>query len=223
MQITEVSLPVRSVEEWGEFFGGPMGLIVERNGGRTSVRVGTTVIDFRVDEQQVGDHHLAFSIPDAQFDAAKEWLARWARVLSLDGADEFECSPAWNAHSIYFDGPERSVLELIARRDLPHGDPGPFTGSAIVGVSEVGITVTDVPATAAALAHTASVEPYGAAAGDTFAPVGTTEGLLVLVSAGRTWFPTADRTSGASAISIGAEGGTPGTYRIGPSTLSMHA
>ncbi|AMM19347.1 hypothetical protein AX769_03375 [Frondihabitans sp. PAMC 28766] len=221
MRITHVSLPVRAADEWLAFFSDVLGAPRARPDASPTVHVGTSTVDFRQDAGQQGDHHLAFAIPEAQLDEAKEWLDRRAALLLVDGADEVECSPAWDAHSVYFDGPDGSVLEFIARRALPHGVPGPFTASDIVDVSEVGMTAPSVPATARDLSTSAGVGPYGGEPGPTFAPVGTVEGLLILVAEGRTWFPTDDRTAAASAIAVHAVGGRPGRYGIGGSTLIL--
>jgi hypothetical protein len=136
-------------------------------------------------------------------------------LLGTPEADEFECSPAWNAHSLYFTGHDRSVLELIIRRGLDNATGGPFTSADLLSVSEVGVVVPDVAAMAACLNDDAEVAPYGGAVGSTFRPVGDVEGLLILVTPGRTWFPTADRVAAESPVAITATGGRPGTYPLG--------
>jgi catechol 2,3-dioxygenase-like lactoylglutathione lyase family enzyme len=66
-----------------------------------------------------GDQHYAFLIDDARFDAARVFLEAGPGLLSDGDRTEFEAQAAWNARSLYFPGPDRSVLEVIARRDLP--------------------------------------------------------------------------------------------------------
>lgn len=222
MQITRVSLPVRSVATWIDFFNQRLQLCEGGGGTSSSVQVGSTLAEFRHDASQTGVHHLALTIPESKFEQAKLWIGERTTVLALDGADEFECSAAWNAHSVYFDGPDGSVLELIARRDLPHGQKGEFTSADLLAVSEVGVAVPSVPESAAALAIAAALHPYGAVPGETFGPVGTTEGLLILVTEGRAWFPTTNRFTASGRIHIEATGHMPGRYIVGSSTLTIH-
>ena len=216
MKITEVSVRVRSALEAGEFYADALGLAVVRTPGAATVTVGTTRLELVEDPAADGDHHFAITIPSNKFDEAKEWIERRAVLLGTPDADEFECSPAWNARSVYFAGPDRSVLELIIRRDLRNATDGPFTSADLLCLSEIGVAVPGVPALAAALGEAAGVAPYGGAPGDTFAPVGDADGLLILVETDRTWFPTTDRVARETPVSVTASGGRAGTYPLGP-------
>lgn len=221
MRITRVSLPVRSASLWFDFFNQRLQLAEGGGGKSPSIQLGSTRVEFRQDDGQIGDHHLAFTIPEAKFGQAKHWIEQRTTVLFRDGADEFECSPAWNAHSVYFEGPDGAVLELIARRELPPGQTGEFTSASLLAVSEVGVAVASVPESAAALATSAELHAYTEPPDETFGAVGTTEGLLVLVAEGRTWFPTTDRTAADGHIGIDATGHKPGRYFVGSSTLTI--
>ncbi|PYI69782.1 hypothetical protein CVV68_01350 [Arthrobacter livingstonensis] len=221
MKITRVSLPVRSASLWFDFFNQRLQLAEGRGDMSPSIQLGSTRVEFRQDDGQIGDHHLAFTIPEAKFGQAKRWIGERTTVLSRDGADEFECSPAWNAHSVYFEGPDGAVLELIARRELPPGQTGEFTSASLLAVSEVGVAVSSVPESASALATSAELHPYTESPDETFGAVGTTEGLLILVVEGRTWFPTSDKIAAYGRIDIDATGHNPGRYLVGSSTLTI--
>lgn len=95
----------------------------------------------------------------------------------------------WNCRSLYFEDPDRNVLEFIIRRDLPNDASGVFGGGDILGVSEVGVPVADVAAFRDAARAVLALEPYGQG-GATFRPVGDVSGLLIVVKRGRVWFPT---------------------------------
>ena len=179
------------------------------------VTVGATRLELIEDRAAEGDHHFAITIPSDKFVEAKKWITGRTGLLGVDGADEFECSPTWNAHSLYFSGPDRSVVEFIVRRDLATATTGPFTSADLLYLSEVGVAVPDVLTTVAMLHDDADVAPYGGPPDADFAPVGDTDGLLILVAPGRTWFPTAERVARESQLWITAIGGRPGDYMLG--------
>ena len=216
MQITNVSVRVRNALEASEFYAGVLGLdVVAYESNVVVVTLGTTRLELIEDPKADGDHHFAITIPSNKFDKAKTWIQQRTVLLGTSETDEFECPPAWNAHSLYFTGHDRSVLELIIRRDLDNPAVGPFTSADLLCISEVGVAVTDIPAMVATLTHDTKIAQYGDAQGNTFAPVGDVEGMLILVSPGRTWFPTTNRLVGEHPIFITAIGGRPGTYSLG--------
>jgi len=215
MKITNVSVRVRNAVDAAGFYADVLGLTVERKPDLVAVTVGATRLELVEDPATEGDHHFAITIPSNKFLAAKKWILERTVLLGMSGADEFECAPAWNARSLYFAGPDRSVLEFIVRRGLANTTTGPFTSADLLCVSEVGLAVPDVPALAATLDNDAGVAAYGYAPGDDFAPVGDTDGLLILVTPGRAWFPIADRVARESPIAITAAGGRPGSYALG--------
>ncbi|MEC5181583.1 VOC family protein [Arthrobacter sp. CG_A4] len=215
MKITKVSARVRNARGAADFYASVLGVGVDRAPNAVSVTIGATRLVLVEDPAAEGDHHFAITVPSNKFDRAKTWIQQRAVLLGTSDADEFECSPAWNARSLYFTGHDRSVLELIIRRDLDNATAGPFTSTDLLCVSEVGVAAADVPPVAATLIDDADVAPYGDAAGSTFRPIGDADGLLIVVTPGRPWFPTTDRTAQESPVSITAVGGRPGTYRLG--------
>lgn len=216
MQITNLSVHVRNVLEAGEFYAGVLGLdIVAHESNVVVVTLGTTRLELIEDPAADGDHHFAITIPSNKFDNAKRWIQQRTVLLKTSETDEFECPPAWNSHSLYFTGHDRSVLELIIRRDLDNSAAGPFTSADLLCISEVGVAVTDIPAAVATLTGDTKNVPYGDAQDRAFVPVGDVNGMLILVAPGRTWFPTADRSARENPVSITATGGRPGTYSLG--------
>jgi catechol-2,3-dioxygenase len=189
VRIDAVRLRVADLVGAERLFGGLLDLPVTRVATELHVQVGRTRLLLTEGRDGTdGAHHLAFDVPAGVFAAHRDWLAARVPLLAnRDGATEFEGPPGWNSRSVYFEGPDRMILELIARRNR--------SGSAIDAVpglesiSEVGIAVADVPATMAALGREHGLEPYQGVT-DEFAPVGDEEGLLILVSEGRPWYPT---------------------------------
>lgn len=222
MKITEVTVDLRSTDAAEEFYNSVLGLPVRRGEGAVAVQVGRSRIVFRESREAHGCHHFAFTIPSNKFSAAKRWLSERVEVMTKFGEDEFEYDAGWNARSLYFSGPEGSVLELIIRRDLDNQSVGDFTAADLECVSEVGVAVPDVLSTVDMLATRAGVEAYGLTPRDRFSPVGNIDGLIILVSPNRTWFPADDLLSAQSRILISATDARPGAYPLGElSTLTV--
>lgn len=222
MDIRQVQLATRSLDETARFYerlgcpvevddagAGPDSAAVVR------VVVGSSLLVFRELPEMAGALHLAITIPTGTFDAAKAWIAGVTTVLGTDDQDEFEGPPNWNSRSVYFEGPDQQLLELIERRDLESGArrvgtgarTGTGTGSGtgavvpLVSVSEVGVPVPDVLDAVEALRR-AGLEPYANPPGEAFAAVGDVDGLVILVSPERRWFPTGDRSPSTAPVVI---------------------
>ncbi|WP_123937681.1 VOC family protein [Curtobacterium sp. PhB137] len=194
MDIRQVQLATRSLDDTARFWE-RLGCPVHRADESVEVHVGSTRLLFRELPGMTGALHLAITIPAGTFDVAAAWIAEIATVLvDADGRDEFEGPPNWNSRSVYFEGPDRQLLELIERRDLVAATPasGPASAVPLLSVSEVGIAVPDVLGAVGTLRR-AGLEPYANPAGEGFAAVGDVDGLVILVSPERRWFPTADR------------------------------
>lgn len=206
MDIRQVQLATRSLDDTARFYE-RLGCPVEVVDTAVRVAVGSTLLVFRELPEMTGALHLAITIPTGTFDAAKAWIAGLTTVLGTDDQDEFEGPPNWNSRSVYFEGPDQQLLELIERRDLPV-DVGENTAVPLVSVSEVGVPVPDVLGAASALRR-AGLEPYANPPGESFAAVGDVDGLVILVSPDRRWFPTGDRSPSSAPVVIDVGLGAP--------------
>ena len=215
MDIRQVQLATRSLADTARFYE-RLGCSVEIVDATVRVVVGSTLLVFRELPEMTGALHLAITIPTGTFDAAKAWIAGLTTVLGTDDQDEFEGPPNWNSRSVYFEGPDEQLLELIERRDLESGarragdGSGTGTGSVVplVSISEVGIPVPDVIGAVEALRR-AGLEPYANPPGESFAAVGDVDGLVILVSPDRRWFPTGDRSPSSAPVVIDVGLGAP--------------
>jgi hypothetical protein len=148
------------------------------------------------------------------FDTAKRWIAERVPLLrDSEGMDDFETSPHWNAHSLYFEDADGNILEFIIRRDIADDRTGPFSPAHIQCISEVGIAADDVPALAGRLEAAFGIRPYGDGV-SAFQPVGDIEGLLILVNPSRPWFPTTV-PSGRRSLTVDILGKAPGSVEAG--------
>jgi hypothetical protein len=172
------------------FYGESLGLTVIRSDRAVlELMIGTSRLIFRSHPEVLqGSHHFAFNIPHNLFREAKTWLAqRIPLIRDRDGRDEF-FHETRNAESLYFFDGAGNGAELIARRSLGAEARPPFTPGQLLGMSEIGIGMPDVRAAAMLIQERTKVAPYGQA-DDTFTPMGTSDGLLILAARGREWYP----------------------------------
>lgn len=198
MRIRKVTLPVTDVTAASRFFGD----LLQLQTSGAEVAIGWSTIELvRSDSARVGGIHLAFNIPSNRFDAAKAWLlARCPIQTDPSGREVFTFDENWDAESIYFTGPDDSILELIARRRLgPSDQRGPFHGSELQCLSEVGLPIANVTALSEQMRDAFGIKPFGIP-GDAFAALGDDEGLLILTRRTRPWFPEGRQLPCASGV-----------------------
>ena len=189
MRIRQVTLTVQDLQAHARYYGDVLLLPVRTDDDRVVVEVGDSRVVLTRGPAFPGVHHLAFGIAPADFETARTWLRPRVSLLAPGGDDVVPGPPGWDSRSLYFTGPEDVVLELIARD--AHGDEPPTGGGVprLLHLSEVGLSVPDVPAAVRVLGDRLDLPPYPPQ-GPRFAPVGDADGLLVLVEDDRVWFPT---------------------------------
>lgn len=197
MRITEVRLPAHELTGQRRLYGELLGLpVVAESAAELQFQVGQTRLIFEASLAPVVAQHFAINIPGNQFEAAADWLARRVPLLSDEqGATRFEFHE-WQAQSVYFRDAAGHLAELIARRSVDATQPGPFGSASLLNVSEVGV-VTDDPARVAAELAAHGLRPYRSSSPD-FIPVGDEQGLLIVVRAGRGWFPVGEAAASGS-------------------------
>ncbi|MFI8718139.1 VOC family protein [Stenotrophomonas sp. NPDC077464] len=187
MRIHAIRLPVSQVAAVASWFAEVMQLPVQGE----AVQIGWTTLQLRAaGDDPVGGVHLAFNVPADRFEAATAWLlARSPLQRNAAGQAHFTFGNRWQSESIYFDGPDGLILELIGRRRLPtSGRQGAFHGSELTCVSEVGLPTANVAAFAARADAVFGLQPLSPPTPH-FAALGDDEGLLIVVDATRHWFP----------------------------------
>lgn len=197
MRIAIVDLVSVDVAAAAEFYAHvldqPVEVAADSDSGSdaATVRIGTSTLVLRPGPASTGINHLAFTIPANRFAEAKAWLSSRVPLLTNEGADEFPLGGTWNSESVYFPGPDGSILELIARHSLENATAHEFIGADLACVSEIGLGVPDVPTAVDAIEAQFGLPRFGDG-GAEFSPVGDHDGLLILVSQNRPWFPSAD-------------------------------
>lgn len=187
MRIVQLTLPVSDVAHVAAYFRDTLQLPVTKD----TVQIGWTRLQLRAaGTDPVGGVHLAFNVPANRFQAATDWLlARAPLQRNAAGQAHFTFGDAWASESIYFEGPDGLILELIGRRRLPASErEGPFHGSELTCVSEGGLPTADVAQLHAQAEAALGLQPLSAPTPH-FAALGDDEGLLIVVDATRAWFP----------------------------------
>jgi catechol-2,3-dioxygenase len=194
------------------FYADSLGMpLVSASHQTVSLQAGTTRLIFSQGAPAI--YHFAFNIPQNQFDQARQWLAQRAALLTWDGVDYVHWH-AWNAHAVYCLDPAGSVIELIARHNLPNDSHAPFSGSSLLNISEIGLAAPDVPALSAYLQKEAGLPVWDAGDSASFTALGDDHGLLIIVQRGRPWFPTDDHTADYHPVSLALAGTHSRTIRM---------
>lgn len=210
MRIRDLTLQSAQLDAQRHFYGNVLGLpVIEQTPLFVRFQAGWTQLTFeQTNEQFPHRYHIAFNIPEHQFDVAKAWLEQRVSLLAPDDASHqttFDFRD-WNAHAQYFRDGEGNVLECIARHNLRHPTDRPFNSKGILNVSEVGLAAPSVIDLVSAIQEATGLEIWRGTGSDTFTAVGDEEGLLIVVAHGRNWLPTSDTPAYPLPVRIEAAG-----------------
>lgn len=220
MRVREVALTVPDPATTTAWYRDVLGLPVDS--AADTVTVGTSVLRFvppRPGDSVGGHAHLALGIPADSVHDVLSWLAARVDVLTPGGSAVVVGQPGWDSESVYFPGPDGSVLEVIARhriraKPVAAGASGASGSGAVLCVSEVGLAVPDVPGAVRTCERVLGIPAFGEP-GPTFAAVGTDTGLLVLVPPDRAWFPTAADTPDTGPCTVLVDAPRSGVVDLG--------
>lgn len=210
MLFPSLTVPTANAQAIKAFYGSLLGLpVLDAPATRASpvartVQIGTTTVTFVETTELAGWHpvnHLAIDVPRNQFAEAVEWLESRVETIALDGESEFALGEPWHSDSVYFRGPDEIILELIARHSVANDSVEPFGPLSLLSVSEVGVAVPNARAAVESLAAQLDL-PKFAGVSESFAAVGDEGALLIVVDAGRTWFPTADSPASGGPLHV---------------------
>jgi hypothetical protein len=195
-----------SLDDLARFYGG------------LPFRAGATVVDFEPVAEARPFYHFALRVPRNRFDAAREWMGARGDLLAdrETGETTFEFD-FWNAQACYTLDPGDNIVELIAHRELEDESAveGPFRGTELRGVGEVGLVGPDRRAMAAALGPL-GIELWSGTLDEPggLAFMGGRDGVLILSELDRGWLPT-DRPAEIWPAEVTAAGPHDATARLG--------
>lgn len=189
MKILELQLETHCLDELKTFYTETLALPLLKEQKRYFVfQAGMTTVKFsRAHKEDKPYYHFAFNIPENQLKEAKAWLSGRVKLIEKDGMDEFR-HESWNADAVYFYDPAGNIVEFIARHNLKNRSEEPFSGKSILSLSEIGYPVEDVRLFSDYIKQELSLRLWD---GDErqFAAVGDEEGLFIIVTQKRSWFP----------------------------------
>jgi hypothetical protein len=224
----ESSVPLIELKS---FYRDVLGLrILPGQSDRLVVGAGQTRLSFSEAIGSQAFYHFAFNIPENKIEAALEWQKKRTAMLPIPEAlrdanhsNEVVDYRHWNAHSIFFLDPAGNVVEYIARHDLANRSEGAFDTRDILYVSEIGLIVDDVLASASSLKPVAGVEQYRGG-DDHFIALGDESGLLLVIKRGRilNFNPSSDeKAARVFQTAVKVRGSQPSSYDFSPYPYSV--
>ena len=190
-----------------DFYEKVLELPVKRKAGETEILMGSSRIVFR-QSTSVKDpfYHFAINIPANKIEEAKKWLtAKLALLWMEDYKSDIANFTNWRAKSIYFFDVAGNIVELIARFELKNENTQPFSSAQLLSVSEIGVVypMEDIEKNTKAimrrngLGYFSRQPPF-----PQFKAVGDDEGLFIIVTEGRNWYPTSDKPAGIFPLQV---------------------
>jgi catechol-2,3-dioxygenase len=196
MKINELTIFTTQLDAQSDFYSKELGLpILESSDTFFSIAIGYSVLVFEQHYRSV-PYHIAFNIPSNQDAEALAWLRKRIPLLGANGKEMVDFV-SWNARSIYFYDAGHNIIELISRKSLSIDSIDTFDHHAFLGISEVGMAVSDIETTYRSLQQLSDFEIFDGNF-DSFCAVGDENGLFILVNKDRKdWFPVGDKAFSA--------------------------
>ncbi len=192
MNILEVQILSADIQQTKQFYHDILGMdILFYDENNLKLSAGLSTLLFKKAPVPGARYHFAFNIPANQFNEAWEWGN--ARLTLLPVKDDITIADftSWNAKAFYFYDNNLNIVELIARFDLLNDSTKPFDGSSISSISEIGLVADN-----AVLLSRQLMKDYGLGyfskqdPQDDFIALGDDNGLFIIVSEKRKWYPT---------------------------------
>jgi catechol-2,3-dioxygenase len=188
MRIEVLELKAQDLVKQNHFYGNVLGLTTELSAAHLKVILPQSVLIFEKSDRTT-PYHFAFNICENQIHESCEWLKPRCEILPDEDGLEIVDFPHWNAEAVYFLDAESNILEFIARHDLNNKSEQPFSSKSVQSISEIGCCGGDIKNDYQLVSEALGLEKYS---GDfeRFCAVGDPEGLLIMVTANRNWYPT---------------------------------
>lgn len=192
MQILEVSIQTDDLQKTEKFYSGVLGLQTKSKDQHSiSFLAGRSTLSFINSHIKDPKYHLAFNIPSNKLDEAIGWISNKTDLINIAENEVIAHFENWNAKSIYFFDNKGNVLEFIVRFDLDNSSENPFDSDSILSINEIGVVTNEPLAFAETIIQDHGLEYFwrGPKRED-FVAVGDDDGLIVIATPGRNWYPT---------------------------------
>ena len=195
MTIIELELLSDNIAETVQFYKRVLGLdaySLEKE--LVTFRVGTTKLIFRKSDNVKPVYHFAIDVPNNRFEEAYKLIKWRTEIIAAEKGDIIDFTN-WDAKSFYFLDNNGNILEFITRYGNKTFSNYTFSSSSYISISEIGLVTNNVQHLADTL-----VKQYGLPIfhrqprGENFTVVGDDDGLFILGSKGRDWYPTKFRS-----------------------------
>ncbi|MEK6828122.1 MAG: VOC family protein [Nanoarchaeota archaeon] len=191
MKIVEIDLLSDNLYETSRFYSELLGFTIsDKTESKISFKVGSSKLNFLKSDHQNCVYHFAFDIPHNKLDEALKWLLLKVNLIEFQGSNIIDF-PNWNAKSLYFYDNNGNILEFIARFENDNKSDTAFDNFSIASISEIAFVTNNVEKLAKDLIQTYGLTYYHRQVQrDDFSVIGDDNGLIILVSSTRNWFPT---------------------------------
>lgn len=195
MKITKLQLYTNQLQDLKIFYVMVLGFELQNeNEAAFTIKAGSSLLEFRWNppsETSTPSYHFAFNIPANQIEDARRWLYTRSIPLLKHEGDDILDFPHWNAKALYFLDPSNNIVEFIAREDLSNDSDASFSAQSICSVSEIGLPVPNLPSMHDQIKEKLDLPIYSEVGNTSnFCPMGSPEGLFIIVRTNRTWLPT---------------------------------
>lgn len=165
--------------------------LLEESSAFFSVQAGETILTLKAVSTPVEIYHLAFNIPSSQLNESLKWAEGKLDLIKNVEGNLVSTFEEWKAQSIYFRDNDGNILEFIAREDIQLSIDGPFNPAQITCISEIGLVVENPIKQAEKLIAEYDLSYFDKAKPtESFLALGDDQGLLIMVSPNRNWYPT---------------------------------
>ncbi len=199
------------INELASFYKNVLNLsIIESLENSISFRAGSSVLTFKTSTDYIPPYHFAFNVLSSDWDEIVSSMKDKIDLLTYNNSNIIYFDD-WNAQSIYFIDSAGNIVELIARNDLAITHK-PENSNYIVSISEIAIACEDFESTKQLLTDNYKLTHYCKQKQlSNFAALGNEEGLLILATKGRKWFPT-DINADVAKVKININNNTEITF-----------
>lgn len=193
MKIESITISTSNINETEQFYSDQFALkLLYKSDSELHYQAGQSVLKFIHSPTVPSIYHYAFNIPSNLLDSALLWASKRFTLIKNPLDKHVTTFENWNAQALYFYDNNGNLLEFIARYDLANpASNHEFDASKLSCISEIGI-VTEEPLSLAKSWISEYHLNYFTKSPPTkdFLALGDDEGLLILVSPNRNWYPT---------------------------------
>lgn len=192
MKIKELKLFTSQVKAQTAFYSEVLGLkMLDGSMNKVSFKVGNSILQLEY-KKDATPYHFAINIPANKDQDALLWLKSKVEILK-DGTDEIIDFKAWNAKAIYFYDQDKSIVELIARKNLKNHSELDFSADQFLEISEIGVPTNDIENEYRTLRDVMDIGIYNGGF-ENFCAMGDENGLFICINKNRkNWYPTQDK------------------------------